>query len=94
MEPDEIAEDAPTFLGPDMEFCTVYRDGEYWSCDTVSAGHRHGTSSDGHWRHVQGARLPGDRVVMFGMMRGHWTPEGIPVSEPCGHGPMVEEVPA
>jgi hypothetical protein len=41
-----------------------------------------------------GAELPGDRVVMFGMMRGHWTREGIPVSEPCGHGPMVEEATA
>ena len=88
---DGPAEDTVAFPGDGMEFCTVYRDGEYWSCDAVSAGHRHGRSGDGHWHHAAGAHLPGDRIVAFGMMRGHWTPEGIPVSEPCGHGPMVPE---
>lgn len=73
-----------------MKFCTLTkvrddgRTGDFIGCDAVTDEHRFGFTADREFCHVEGARLPGDRIVMFGMMRGKmWDPDAE--STPCGH---------
>jgi hypothetical protein len=72
-----------------MKFCTLLRAGvaqdeAFAGCDAVDDGHRFGLTPDGTLRHAEGAHLPDDRVVAFGMVRGNMASlYGEP--EPCGH---------
>ena len=73
-----------------MKYCTLFRDGnatEFISCDAVDDGHRYGPSADGTRWHVEGAHLPGDRIVAFGMVRGNMAGLHTDYTNltPCGH---------
>ena len=73
-----------------MKYCTLFKDGNpatFTGCDTVEDDHRYGLSADGtHW-HVEGAHLPGDRTVAYGLARGNMADlyTGHTNLTPCGH---------
>jgi hypothetical protein len=73
-----------------VKFCTLARvredggTGDFSRCDAVDDDHRFGFTPDRSLCHVEGAHLPGDRTVAFGLMRGSMTDlYAEPV--PCGH---------
>lgn len=77
-----------------MKFCTLAKvredgkTGDFIGCDAVTDNHDFGFTDDRTVCHVEGAHLPGDRIVMFGAVQGNmaallWGPDYE--STPCGH---------